>query len=94
MQTTKVIFGPGVDAAITHLIDYVDVADIPAVIMFLERIQTRLVQTLETLPESGSRFQGKVRMLVVENYTFLYEFHAAANEVHVLEMFAPGPNWR
>ncbi len=94
MKNATVIFGPAVDAAITHLIDYVDPSDIPTVITFLERIQTRLVKTLATFPEGGSRFQGNLRMMVVENYTFLYKYHAAANEVHVLEMIAPGQDWR
>lgn len=94
MKNITVIFGPSVDAAITHLIDYVDPSDIPTVITFLERIQRRLVQTLSTLPEGGARFQGNTRMMVVENYAFLYEYHAGAGEVHVLEMFAPGQNWR
>ena len=94
MKNATVIFGPGVDAAITYLIDYVDIDDLPTVITFLERIQTRLVNTLATLPEGGSRFQGTVRMMVVEKYTFLYEYHASLNEVHVLEMIAPGKDWR
>ncbi|WP_120499289.1 hypothetical protein [Roseovarius sp. EL26] len=94
MKSASVIFGPDVDAAITLLIDYVDPSDIPTVIRFLERIQMRLVQTLSTLPEGGSRFQGNVRMMVVDKYTFLYEYHASKNEVHVLEMIAPGQDWR
>lgn len=94
MRDATVIFGPGVHDAITSLIDYVDPSDIPTVITFLERIQNRLVKTLSTTPEGGSRFQGSVRSFVVEGYVFLYEYHAELNEVHVLEMNAPGQNWR
>ena len=94
MKNAKVIFGPEVDAAILALIDYVEVDEIPAVLDFLERIQDRLVNTLSTFPESGSRFQGQVRMQVVEKYTFLYEYHVDSNEVHVLDMKGPGQNWR
>ncbi len=94
MKTTTVIFGPGVDGAIVSLIDYVDLESIPAVIVFLEHVQQRLVKTLSTFPESGSPYQGRVRTLSVEGYTFLYEYHEAAHEVHVLEMIAPGRNWR
>lgn len=94
MKNAKVIFGPEVDAAIMALIDYVELDDIPVVLDFLDRIQERLVNTLSIFPEGGSRFQGNVRMKVVEKYTFLYEYHADANEVHVLDMKGPGLDWR
>ena len=94
MQPATVLFAPGVDAALVEFIDHVDVDSIPTVLDFLERIQARLVKTLSTLPEAGSVFQGKVRMFSVEGYVFLYEHHPAANEVHVLDMVAPGRNWR
>ena len=94
MQPVTVLFAPGVDAALVELIDHVDVDSISSILDFLERIQARLVRTLSTLPEAGPVFQGKVRMLPVEGYVFLYEHHPAANEVHVLDMIAPGRNWR
>jgi hypothetical protein len=94
MQAITVLFAPGVDAALVELIDHVDVDSIPTVLDFLERIQGRLVTTLGTFPEAGPVFQGRVRMLAVDGYVFLYEHHPAANEVHVLDMIAPGRNWR
>jgi hypothetical protein len=94
MQPAKVLFAPGVDAALVELIDHVDVDSIPTVLDFLERIQARLVKTLSTLPEAGPVFQGKVRMFPVEGYVFLYEHHPAEGEIHVLDMIAPGRNWR
>lgn len=94
MKNAKVIFGPEVDAAILALIDYVALDEIPVVLDFLGRIQERLVNTLSLFPEGGSRFQGNVRMQTVEKYTFLYEYHQDTNEVHVLDMMAPGQNWR
>lgn len=94
MKFTKVIFAPEVDAAILDLIDYVDVGDIPAVLDFIEQLQRRLASTLSTFPEGGSRFQGHVRMFTVKRYTFLYEYHGELNEVHVLDMKAPGRDWR
>lgn len=94
MKHATVIFAPNVDAAIRDMIDYVDVDSIPTVITFLERIQERLVGTLSTFPESGSPFQAGVRLFVVEGYSFLYEYHSEPNEVHILEMKAPGTDWR
>ena len=94
MPPVTVLFAPGVDAALVEFIDHVDVDSIPTVLDFLERIQARLVKTLSTLPEAGPVFQGRVRMFPVEGYVFLYEHHPDANEVHVLEMIAPGRNWR
>jgi hypothetical protein len=94
MQPVIVLFAPEVDAALVELIDHVDVDSIPTVLDFLERVQGRLVKTLSTLPEAGPVFHGRVRMLPVEGYVFLYEHHPAANEVHVLDMIAPGRNWR
>lgn len=94
MQPAKVLFAPGVDAALVELIDHVDVDSIPTVLDFLERIQARLVKTLSTLPEAGPVFQGKVRMFPVEGYVFLYEHHPGEGEIHVLDMIAPGRNWR
>jgi hypothetical protein len=94
MQPVTVLFAPRVDAALGELIDHVDVDSIPSVLDFLERIQTRLVDTLSTFPEAGSVFQGEVRMIPVEGYVFLYEHQPVANEVHVLDMIAPGRNWR
>ena len=94
MKDAKVIFAPAVDAAIFALIDYVELDEIPTVLGFLEDLQQRLVKTLATFPEGGSRFQGAVRMINFDRYTFLYEFHAGVHEVHVLEMIAPGQNWR
>lgn len=94
MQPATVLFAPGVDAALVEVIDHVGVDSIPTVLDFLERIQARLVKSLSTIPEAGPVFQGKVRMFSVEGYVFLYEYHPAANEVHVLDMIAPGGNWR
>ena len=96
MNNATVIFGPGVDAAILDLIDYVDVSDIPAVLSFLEDLQVRLVQTLSAYPEGGVVFQGQTRMFAIRGYTFLYEykFSPNLNEVHILDMIAPGRNWR
>lgn len=94
MKNAVVIFAPSVDAAITNMIDYVEVSDIPVVLNFLEELQTRLVQTLSTYPEGGTRFQGAVRLFTIRGYTFLYECHSEPNEVHVLDMIAPGQNWR
>ncbi|MDT8853461.1 hypothetical protein RNZ50_00115 [Paracoccaceae bacterium Fryx2] len=94
MQPATVIFGPAVDFALGRLIDHVDLEDIPALIDFLERIQGRLVKTLGTFPEAGPGFHGTVRMFPLEGYVFLYEVHPEASEVHVLDMIAPGRNWR
>lgn len=94
MKNATVIFAPSVDAAILDMIDYVDVTDIPTVIAFVERIQKRLVGTLSTFPEGGSPFQAGIRLFVVDGYSFLYEYHPDSNEVHVLEMKAPGIDWR
>lgn len=94
MQPVTVLFAPAVDAALIELIDHVDVDRIPTVLDFLEQIQGRLVQTLGTFPEAGQIFQGEVRMFPVEGYVFLYEHQPSKNEVHVLDMIAPGRNWR
>ncbi|WP_420013225.1 hypothetical protein [Tateyamaria sp.] len=94
MSNATVIFAPEVDAAILDLIDYVEVSDIPAVLNFLEGVQQRLVHTLSTFPNGGSPFQGNVRLFTVDRYAFLYEYHPNLNEVHVLEMMAPGRDWR
>ena len=93
-MTVTVIFGPGVDAAINALIDYVDIDSIPTVVNFLDDIQKRLVNTLSTFPSGGERFQGKVRTHVVKGYVFLFEYRADIKEVHVLDMIAPGRNWK
>ena len=94
MKNAVVLFAPSVDAALTNMIDYVETDDLPAVLNFLEELQTRLVHTLSTHPEGGAPFQGTVRMFAIRGYTFLYEYHGEANEVHVLDMIAPGQNWR
>ena len=94
MHPVTVLLAPGVDAALLELIDHVDVDSIPTVLDFLDRIRTRLVETLSTFPEAGPVFQGEVRMLPVDGYVFLYEHHPAKSEVHVLDMIAPSLNWR
>lgn len=94
MPPVTVIFAPGLDAALVEIIDYVDVDSIPTVLEFLERVQTRLVETLSTFPEASAVFQGEVRMFPVDGYVFLYEHHEAEREVHVLDLIAPGRNWR
>ena len=73
MSPVTVIFAPGVDAALVEIIDHADVDSIPTVLNFLERIQTRLVETISTFPEAGAVFQGDVRMFPVGGYVFLYE---------------------
>jgi hypothetical protein len=94
MPPVTVIFAPAVDAALIRLVDHVDTDSIPTVLDFLERIQTRLVTTLSTFPEAGAIFQGEVRMFPVEGYVFLYEHHEGARQIHVLDLIAPGRNWR
>ncbi len=61
MQPVVVLFAPGVDAALVELVDHVDVDSIPTVLDLLERIQTRLVETLSTFPEAGPVFQITAR---------------------------------
>jgi hypothetical protein len=94
MPPVTVLFAPGVDAALVEIIDHVDVDRIPIVLDFLERIQRRLVGTLSAFPEAGPVFQGQVRMLPVDGYVFLYEHHQTTREIHVLDLIAPGRNWR
>lgn len=53
MQPTTILFAPWVDAALGEIIDHVDVDSIPTV---LERIQSRLVQTITSFPEAGLIF--------------------------------------
>ena len=76
------------------LVDHVDTDSLPALLDFLERIQTRLVDRLDTLPEAGPVFQSTVRMFPVEGSVFLCEYDLGAREVQVLDMIAPGRNWR
>jgi len=80
--------------AILRLIDYVDPSEIPGVLHFIEQIQERMAKALSTFPEAGAPFQGRVRFLAVDGYTFLFEYHEEANEVHVLDLMMPGQNWR
>lgn len=94
MKNATIIFAPEVDAAILSLIDHVDPSEIPAVLDFLDRIQKRMVRTLADVPEGGPRFKGQTRMFPLNGYTFLYEYHADTNEVHVLDLMMPGQNWR
>lgn len=94
MPDATVIFGPGVDAALTQMINHVEPDEIPAVLRFLDRIQTRLVRVLATFPEAGNPFQGRVRMMVIDGYVFLYEQLPDTDEIHVLDMIAPGRDWR
>lgn len=94
MKNATIILAPEVDAAILRLIDYVDAGDIPDVLAFLERIHQRMAQTLSDFPEGGARFQGRVRFLSLEGYTYLYEYHEDTNEVHVLDLMMPGQDWR
>lgn len=94
MKNAKIILAPEVNAAILRLIDYVDPGEIPAVLNFIERIQTRLVKTLSAFPESGTPFKGQVRFFAIDGYAFLYEYHSVLNEVHVLDLMMPGQDWR
>jgi hypothetical protein len=92
MSPVTVLFAPGVAAALVKIIEHV--VNIPTVLDFLERIQTRLVETLGTFPEVGPVFQGEVGMFPLDEYVFLYQHHAAAQEVQVFDMIAPGRNWQ
>ena len=94
MQPVTVLFAPEVDAALVNLIDHVDVDRIPTVLDFLERIQGRWVETFSTVSEAGPIFQGEMRMFPVEGHVFLYEHHPSKGGAHVLDMIAPGRNWR
>lgn len=94
MKNATILLAPEVDAAILRLIDYVDPSEIRDVLTFLEGIQQRMARLLSDFPESGARFQGGVRFLALEGYTFLYEYHADTNEVHVLDLMMLGQNWR
>ena len=53
-----------------------------------------MARTLSEFPKGGTRFQGQVRFLSIEGYTYLYEYHEEANEVHVLDLMMPGQDWR
>ena len=94
MNNISVIFHTGVDDAIQKLIDYVPVDEVPTMVAFIVHIQRTLTETLSFSPEVGTRFQGNVRMFVVELYTFLYEYHRDLKQVHVLDLKFPGQDWR
>ncbi|MHA7886151.1 hypothetical protein [Roseicyclus sp.] len=94
MKGATIILAPEVDAAILRLIDHVDPSDIPNVLRFLDGIHQRMARTLSAFPEAGVAFQGSVRFLALEGYTYLYEYHGDLNEVHVLDLMMPGQNWR
>jgi hypothetical protein len=90
----ETVWRSGVDAALVEIIDHVDVDRIPIALDFLDRIQTRLVGTLSTFPEACPVFQGQVRVFPMDGYVFLYEHHETTREIHVLDLIAPGRNWR
>jgi len=92
MKNATIILAPEVDAAILRLIDHVDPSEIPDVLAFLEGIHQRMADILSDFPESGARFQGGVSFISLEGYTYLYEYYAEANEVHVLDLMMPGQN--
>ncbi|MCZ0811857.1 hypothetical protein N5A93_06405 [Roseovarius sp. EGI FJ00037] len=94
MKNATIILAPEVDGAILRLIDHVDPSEIPDVLNFLEGIHQRMARTLSDFPEAGALFQGRVRFLTLEGYTYLYEYHEDTNEVHVLDLMMPGQNWR
>jgi len=94
VKNATIILAPEVDAAVLRLIDHVDPSEIPDVLAFLEGVHQRMANTLSDFPESGARFQGGVRFLSLSGYTYLYEYLAEANEVHVLDLMMPGQNWR
>lgn len=94
MQPVTVLFAPGVDAALLELVDHVDVDSIPTVLDFLDWIQARLVKTLSTLPEAGSIFQGEGWMFPVDGYVSLCQYREDVSKIHVLDLIAPGQNWR
>jgi hypothetical protein len=94
VQPVAVLFAPSVDAALVALVDQFDTDSVSALLDFLESIQPRLVDSLGMLPEAESVFQGRVRLLPIEGWVFLYEYYPAAREVHVLDMIAAGRNWR
>lgn len=94
MKNATIILAPEVDTAILRLVDYVDPSEVPGVLSFLERIHQRMARTLSDFPEGGAPFQGRVRFLAIEGYTYLYEYQDDTNEVHVLDLMMPGQNWR
>lgn len=94
MKSATIILAPEVDAAILRLIDHVHPSEIPDVLDFIEAIQTSMIQTLSDFPEAGPVFREPVRMFPVQRYTFLYEYLAEVNEVHVLDLMMPGQDWR
>lgn len=94
MKNATIILAPEVDGAILRLIDHVDPSEIPDVLNFLEGIHQRMARTLSDFPEADAPFQGRVRFLTLEGYTYLYEYHEDTNEVHVLDLMMPGQNWR
>lgn len=94
MKHATIILAPEVDAAILRLIDHVDPSEIPDVLNFLESIHQRMARLLSDAPKAGAPFQGRVRFVVLEGYTYLFEYHEETNEVHVLDLMMPGQNWR
>lgn len=94
MKKATIILAPEVDTAVLRLIDHMDASEIPDVLAFLEGVHQRMASTLSDFPESGARFQSGVRFLSLSGYTYLYEYLAEANEVHVLDLMMPGQNWR
>lgn len=94
MQPVTVLFAPAVDAALVELIDHVDVDRILTLLDFLRAGPETPGRDPYHLPAAGPIFQGEVRMLTVEGRAFPYEHYPAKGEVHVLDMIAPGRNWR
>ena len=92
-MTIKIIFAPGVDQAILHHLDFVDISEIPQTLNSIKNAKVCLEKMLSTFPLGGSRFQNDTYYFPVKGYVFIYEYDQENDAVNVLDIRMPGENW-
>jgi plasmid stabilization system protein ParE len=91
---TRVIISLSAHQDLVEILDYLALDNEQAGLMFVDELQSRMKKILEIFPTSGSPFEDDTRYLIIRGRIFVYEYHEASDEVHVLHVMNPGQDWR
>lgn len=85
-------FSRAAENSLRHIYQYI-AADSPEnAERFVSKIQTEAVDFLTTIPLAGRLYKDNLRFMTFHHYVFLYR--CQYSEVTVIDVYAPGRNWR
>lgn len=93
-MASKIIISPSADQDLKSILSFIAEDSPERALHFVDELQEKAKTILGTFPESGHVFKQDQRYITIKRYVLVYEYHAQIDTVYILEVHAPGKNWK